>query len=322
MKTAAIVGFGNWGRRLVQSIDGKSDRLRFGVIVSRNFDKVAEDAAQIGADVVTTLQEALARTDVDCIVLATPHSMHAEQVKLCAQAGKPVFVEKPFALTRASAEDALATCPPDMVVAVGHNRRFLPSVQRLSEEIRSGTLGRVLFAEANFSGNVAGRYQPGQWRSNGTESPAGGLAGAGIHMIDLIVHLMAPVKRVSALSCRQVLQIEMDDTTAALLELENGASATLVSLMATVPEFRLKLFGTEAAAELDGEHSLTISRQDAEPEVITFDPTETERLELEAFADAIAGPCIFPVSRAEILNGIATFEAIGASAASSSWVDL
>lgn len=322
MFTAAIAGFGNWGRKLVQSIEGKSDRLRFGVIISRDPARVAADATRIGADVVTTLQEALARDDVDCIVLATPHSMHAEQVRLCAQAGKPVFVEKPFALTLASAEDALDACSPEMVVAAGHNRRFLPSVQRLAQEIAAGTLGRVLFAEANFSGNVAGKYQPGQWRASCAESPAGGLAGAGIHMIDLVVHLMAPVSRVTALSLRQVLEIEMDDTTAALLELENGASATLVSLMATVPVFRLKLFGTEASAELDGEHRLTISRQGAAPEVITYDPTETERLELEAFANAIAGRHVYPVSRAEILNGIAAFEAIGVSAASSRWVDL
>lgn len=322
MKTAAIAGFGNWGRKLVNSIEGRSDSLRFGVIISRDPARVAEDANQIGADVVTTLEEALDRTDVDCIVLATPHSMHAEQVKLCAQSGKPVFVEKPFALTLASAESALKACPPDMVVAAGHNRRFLPSVQRLSKEIAAGTFGRVLFAEANFSGNVAGRYQPGQWRASGTESPAGGLAGAGIHMIDLIVHLMAPVRRVTALSRRQVLEIEMDDTTAALLELETGASATLVSLMATVPTFRLKIFGSEASAELDGEHKLTISRQGAAPEVITYDPADTERMELEAFADAVSGRQAYPVSRAEILNGIAAFEAIGTSAATSRWIDL
>ncbi|NDV00564.1 Gfo/Idh/MocA family protein [Pseudoroseicyclus tamaricis] len=322
MLTAAIAGYGNWGRKLVASVAGKSDELRFGVIVSRNPDRVAEDAARLGAAVVTTLEEALAHPSVEAVVLATPHSMHAEQVKLCAAAGKPVFVEKPFALTHDSAAEALACCPADMVVAAGHNRRFLPSVTRLAEEIAAGTLGDILFAETNFSGNVVGKYAPGQWRSSGAESPAGGLAGAGIHMIDLIVHLMAPISAVVSLSDRQVLEIEMDDTTAALLRLENGASATLVSIMATVPTFRAKFHGTRASAELDGETRLILTRPGDAPEIIDFDPVETERLELEAFAAAIAGGRAYPVSRGEILNGIKAFEAVGASAEVGGWVTL
>lgn len=322
MITAAIAGYGTWGRRLVRSVQGTSDKLRFGVIVSRDPARIADEAAGMKATALPTLEAALARDDVQAVVLATPHSQHAAQIAQCAAAGRAVFVEKPFALTHADASDALAACPSGLVVAAGHNRRFLPAVQRLKSEVEGGRLGRVLFAEANFSGNVVGRYKPGQWRASGSESPAGGLAGAGIHMIDLILHLVAPIRRVTALSARQVLDVDMDDTTAALFDLEGGARAVLVSLMATMPVFRLQLFGTKGTAELRGERCLVLTHSDGRVETIDYPPHDIERAELEAFADAVAGRTAYPVTRPEILNGVAAFEAVGKSAASGQWTDL
>jgi predicted dehydrogenase len=322
MITAAIAGYGSWGRRLLRSVQGTSESLRFAAIVSRDPARIADEAAEAGAVVLPSLEAALSHPDVQAVVLATPHSQHAAQIAQCAAAGRAVFVEKPFALTHATAAAALAACPPGMVVAAGHNRRFLPAVQRLKAEITAGTLGRLLFAEANFSGNVVGRYKPGQWRASGAESPAGGLAGAGIHMIDLIVHLVAPIRRVAALSSRQVLEVDMDDTTAALFDLEGGARAVLVSLMATVPVFRLQIFGTAGTAELRGERCLVLTRADGRVETLEFPPHDIERAELEAFAHAVSGHAEYPVSRAEILNGVAAFEAVGQAAAADRWVTL
>ncbi len=62
------------------------------------------------------------------VVLATPHSMHREQVIACAHAGKQVFCEKPLALHAADARAMIEACrAAGVVFAVGHNRRFWPS---------------------------------------------------------------------------------------------------------------------------------------------------------------------------------------------------
>ncbi|MEJ0069143.1 MAG: Gfo/Idh/MocA family oxidoreductase [Pseudomonadota bacterium] len=61
-------------------------------------------------------------------MLATPHSMHREQVIACAHAGKQVFCEKPLALHAADARAMIEACrAAGVVFAVGHNRRFWPS---------------------------------------------------------------------------------------------------------------------------------------------------------------------------------------------------
>src|SRR5262245_57190165 len=104
----AIVGLGRWGKVLVDSVQGKSDKVRFTAAIGRDPAKITLDATQRGLKVYPMLADALADPAIDGVVLASPHSKHAEQIKACAAAGKPVMVEKPFTLTRASAEEALA----------------------------------------------------------------------------------------------------------------------------------------------------------------------------------------------------------------------
>ncbi|MBO6901692.1 MAG: Gfo/Idh/MocA family oxidoreductase [Rhizobiaceae bacterium] len=318
----AIMGMGRWGMQLVEAVQGKSRSVRFATVVSRNADRVRADADRLGLDICSDLNSVLAKGKVDGVVLATPHSTHEEQIIACARAGKPVFVEKPFTLTKASAERALAQASADLVVAVGHNRRFLPSVVDLKEMLDEGRLGRILYVESNFSGNVASAYKGDHWRVRGGESPAGGLAGAGIHMIDLIIHLCAPIQSVYAESRRQFLDIQMDDTTYATFKLEGGAGAFLTTLMATAPTFRLQVFGTNGTAELSGENCLVLTDLSGKREVRDYDPVDTRRIQLEAFGAAIRGGAGAAISRDDILNGVAAFEAVGLSAARGEQVDI
>ena len=105
MIRAAIVGLGRWGRNLVSAAKG-SDKIRFVAGLVRDREKAFEFAHQHGLALFTGWNSLLLEKDVDAVVLATPHSLHAEQIVAAAKAGKHVFCEKPFALTRADAEAA------------------------------------------------------------------------------------------------------------------------------------------------------------------------------------------------------------------------
>ena len=110
MLDVAIFGLGNWGQRLVGAVQGKSERIRFIRGVARSPEKVSGFAREQGFDVHTRYDSVLEDNAVKAIVVATPHSLHHEHVIRAARAGKPVLVEKPFALTRADAEAAVAAC--------------------------------------------------------------------------------------------------------------------------------------------------------------------------------------------------------------------
>src|SRR5688500_10908890 len=99
MINAAIVGLGRWGQNLVNSVQGKSEKIRFTTGVLRHPENAREHAQRQGLSLQSDLGSVLADPAIDAIVLATPHTAHAEQVMAAVKAGKPVFTEKPFTLT-------------------------------------------------------------------------------------------------------------------------------------------------------------------------------------------------------------------------------
>ena len=125
MIDAAIVGLGRWGRNLVGSVQGKSDRLRFTRAVVRSFETHRGFAEELGLALTDDIEELLADHSVAAVVLATPHSLHCEQIIAAASAGKHVLCEKPLTLTRAEAVRAIQACEAaGVVLGVGADKRF------------------------------------------------------------------------------------------------------------------------------------------------------------------------------------------------------
>ena len=220
MIKAAIVGLGRWGQILVDSVEGKSEAIRFVAGATRTPAKAQGFMDAHGIPMAADYGAILKDPKVDAVVLATPHSQHADHVIAGAQAGKHVFVDKPFTLTKASAEVAVAaTRKAGVVLALGHNRRFLPAYLELKKRLEAGALGSLFHVEANYSGAGAVDYTPQVWRGSPVESPAGGMAGSGIHMIDGMLGLFGRFRTTTARSLRQALTHDIDDTTFMTLHL-------------------------------------------------------------------------------------------------------
>lgn len=315
MIKAGIVGLGRWGQRLVESVGGRQSSpgggIEFVKAVARTPQKAQDFCARHGLPVSSDYDGLLSDPQVDAVVLATPHSQHVDQIRAAAAAGKHVFVEKPVALDLAGARAAVDACgAAKVVLAVGFNRRFLPAFQRMSERLEQGAVGRALHIEGNFSGPFGFSYRPGMWRGSPDENPAGGMTAMGIHVIDAMIRLMGPVAAVQAVSRRQILDADIDDTTAVMLRFHSGSTGVLSTLMATAPTWRLQLYGSKAWVSMHGPETLEERTLDGDVTVTQFPPVDIERRELEAFADAIRGGPDFPVTRHEILSGISVLEAV------------
>jgi predicted dehydrogenase len=317
---AAIVGLGRWGRRLVDSVQaggaaGCSERIRFVRGWNRTPDKVRDFAAERGFDLAPDFDSLLRDPHIDAIVLATPHSQHFEQTLACARAGKAVYVEKPLALHHAQALQAAAACSEaGVVLAVGHNRRFLPAVRALLALAAAGELGHLLHVEGNFSGSFGFDYDDTAWRASRSEAPGGGLTLMGVHILDAMIALMGPIAALSATSVRQVLKIELDDTSSATLRFASGATGYMSTLTATPRLWRLQLFGTRGWAHVLDHEILEVCDAAGQVRRQTFVREDAERLALEHFAAAVRGTAAFPVTAAQVLNGIAAVEAFVDSA--------
>ncbi len=310
MINAAIIGLGWWGRNIVNAVQGKSERLRFIRGVSKEPDAVREFATQHGFELSTDLADALADPRVQAVVLATPHSLHTAQVIEVARAGKAVFCEKPLAMKKADAVRSVQACQQaGVVLGIGTNKRFWPSMRELRRVVASGELGELLHVEAHYS-NLNSNKNFATWRDSPAESPGGGMTGSGIHALDAVVSLAGPVRRVNAQLISRKPQPDPLDTVSVLFEFENRISGTLAAVRATPFYWRVHVFGDKGSAEALGEHGLVLHSAGAQPRATHFEPVDSLSAEFDAFADAVAGRAPYPIPTSHMVNTVAAFEAV------------
>ena len=311
MINAAIVGLGRWGQALVTAVQGKSDRIRFIRGVVRDPMRARDFAGQQGLAVTTALADVANDPRVDAFFLATPHSLHVEQVIAVAAAGKPVWCEKPLALTRAEAVRAVAACrDAGVALGCGYNRRCFSSMRELKRIVDGGALGDILHVEGHFSNEYSTRIVPHGWRDDPAESPALGMTGCGLHALDALVNLAGPIRQVHAKACAPKPPPDPRDAVAVLMEFASGATGLMATVRATVPFWRVHVFGTKGDAEARDEGHLRIGYVGAQPTEHTFASVDSLRALVESFADAVEGRAQFLISPRQLIDVTAAFEAV------------
>ena len=334
MIRAAIVGLGWWGKTLVEAVQGQSKEIRFAAGATRTVTPEVQAFAKAqDFDLRASYDELLKDSNIDAVVLATPHSMHVPQIVAAARAGKHVFCEKPFALTKAEALEAVvAMQKAGTTLALGYNRRFHPTMADLRERVHTGKLGTMLHFEGTMTFPNALYLKPSQWRANREETPCGGLTPMGVHVVDAAIDLFGEVDEVYCQSFRRAVPVDSDDTTSILFRMKNGMSGYLGTMTATGGSFRLQVYGSEGWVRINGmSHVAGASSEERRSRLFgdcTFQPvkgaTETweaeaydvARAALEAFAQAAHRGPAYPIPVEQMIHGAAVTEAIVKSAAS------
>jgi predicted dehydrogenase len=333
MINAAIVGLGWWGKTLVESGE-HSDLIRFIAGATRTLSPEIEAfAKEKQLRLAPSYEALLADPAIDAVVLATPHSMHASQVIAAAAAGKHVFCEKPFTLSKREAEAAVAAVQKaGVTLGLGYNRRFHPEMTTLRERVRSGELGTILHVEATMTFPNALFLKPTHWRAHRDETPCGGLTPIGVHAVDGMIDLCGEIDHVYCQSFRRAVEIDSDDTTSMLFRMKGGMSGYLGTMTATGPGFSFQVFGSSGWVRLEGvTHVAGASSEErrtrlfgackfqpvkGEAQVWQADKLDVACVALEAFATAAAGGPPYPIPLDQMIHGAAVTEAIIRSAAS------
>ena len=321
MIKAGVAGLGWWGQNLVNSVQGKSETISFTAGAVRHPDKVADFASEQGLALFDSYEAMLADADIDAVVLATPHSTHADQMVAAAAAGKHIYSEKPFTMNKADAERAIAAANAAGVqIVVGHNRRFHPAMGELRNRLAAGSLGTPLHVEATESVPAGLMLPPDNWRFNRAEWPAGGMTPMGIHLIDGMVDLFGTVASVYCQSVNRVVEADIDDTTSVLLQFDSGMTGYIAVMVAARPNLRFAVHGTDAAFIMSPRsyNHVEIVPFEGNPENIVYGDFDIEgdalNAELEAFADAVDGRAPYPIPQDQIVHVVAVLEAIIKSA--------
>ena len=323
MLNAAILGLGWWGRTIVQTMRA-SDALRVVAGVDPA-PHAAAACAELGIRHLPDFATALVDRGIDAVILCTPHTLHAVQIKQAAAAGKHVFCEKPLCLNLADAQAAIAACKRhNVTLGVGHERRFEPAIADLRALIADGGLGTLLQMEGNFSQDKFLTLPRDNWRLSPTEAPAGPMTATGIHLLDLAVSFLGPAERALVHVAQLGSDLSNGDTLAAMIRFRSGANALLTAILATPFDGRLALYGSKGWAEIrdkthpeapEGWTVTTVIRGELRV-VKDYPPASSVRANLEAFAAQALGRGVYPMQQAQMLATIAALEAVFRSAAS------
>jgi scyllo-inositol 2-dehydrogenase (NADP+) len=245
-----VLGYGYAGRSFHAYLVGLEPRMKLTAVASRDATRRERAAAEHGVATYPTLDEMLSKGDVDLVVIATPHDVHAEQAIQVMDAGKHVVVDKVMALSMAEADAMIAARDRNRVqMSVFHNRRWDGDFMTVRRALEADLLGRLLSFEIGIW-----RYgRPGSWRSRRAEVGTI-LHDWGAHFVDQALQLGASsVVSVFARSQHEWPEIEVESYISADIQFANGViGRTEVATRARLGKPHWYVVGDRGALIKDG----------------------------------------------------------------------
>nr|WP_067288303.1 Gfo/Idh/MocA family oxidoreductase [Marinobacterium profundum] len=318
MIRAAIIGLGWWGKIITKTLE-KSEKIRVVAAVEPNESVGRAFCMESGLLYLPSYTAAL-EEDLDAIILTTPHRFHEDQVIQAANSKKHVFCEKPLSLSLESATRAVKACVMnDVVLGIGHERRFEPPMQLVRKLLQDGALGELLQIEGNFSQNKLLKLPPDNWRLSRAGAGCGPLTATGIHLLDMALSLGGGAQSIYASNKALATSFESGDSFSSHITLANGAVASINALLATPFYSRFAVFGSRGWIEIrDKSHveaptgwTVLSSLGEQEPTMVEYPATDPVLANLEAFATAArqGSQQSYPIPIEELLNTVDAYEA-------------
>lgn len=244
-----LIGYGAIGRVRAQAL-ARSASCRLAAVCDA--DATRRASAPAGASQFAQAAELLDSDSCDAVIISTPPDSHAALAVHAMERGKHVIVEKPIAHTaQASAQMLQCAARTGRVFTVGFNHRYFKGVRHMREAIARGDLGELRFVKA-YTGHVGLPELKAPWMYDRGVMGGGTLMDNGVHVIDLVRHLMGDVHEVSAILPAPVWNVGVEEN--AFVQM-SGAGGVLGSLHASWTawqgyKFRLEACGTDGMAQM------------------------------------------------------------------------
>lgn len=223
-------------------------------------------AQELGCPFFTDHRQLLAATKPDVTVILTPHPFHAAISIDALNAGSHVLVEKPMAVQVREADAMIAAAQQNQrLLAINFQQRFRPEVEAARQLITTGRLGeiqRVTQVEPWL--RTVAYYKSAGWRGTWQGEGGGVLMNQAPHSLDLLCHLVGMPKRVVAWNRTLRHSIQVEDTSMAMLEWENGALGTLFFSTAEAGPRRIEIVGTGGILTIHEDGTLRFQRYEPE----------------------------------------------------------
>ena len=248
-----IIGAGRIGKLHARNIAGITEGAHV-VAVMDAFAEAADSlAAKHNAFATQDVEALINHPDVDAVVIGSPTTLHAEQIKLAARAGKAIFCEKPVALDLHETIDAMQMVKDTSApFQIGFNRRFDPSIAAVGKAIHSGEMGKVEMFRSQSS-------DPSPPPLSYVATSGGIFLDSAIHDFDIARFIGGEVERITALG-RVLVEPDYEqhgdvDTSVVTLEFKSGA-------LGIIQNSRRTAFGHDVRVEVHAEKGKLIAEHE------------------------------------------------------------
>ena len=245
--------------------------------------------------------------DVDAVYIATPPYAHKEYTIKCAQAGKPVYVEKPMAMNFAECQDMIKACKEAGVpLYVAYYRRCLPRFLKIKELLDAGVIGDI-------RGVIMTLYMPFpeefDWHYTPSFGGGGKFVDMGCHTLDFLDYALGPIRSVAGFAGNLGGNYPVEDIVTGAFEFDSGLQAVGIWSFSTFKMFdKTEIIGTIG--------KISFSSFDTEPVIL-----ETKN-ELTEFSIDNPTHVHQPLTQTIIneLNGVGYCPSTGESGSRTNWV--
>jgi predicted dehydrogenase/threonine dehydrogenase-like Zn-dependent dehydrogenase len=296
-----VIGAGNFARTVLLPRLKKIDRVDLHTLVTQRGISAEHSQETFGfAHADTDVDAIFDNSDINAVLITTPHSTHAAMTARALEAGKSVLVEKPLALDRSELNDVIrARLASDAFLQVGFNRRFAPLSVQARDRLAAAGGTKYILLRVN-----AGQLPEESWQ-NAPEEGNGRILGEVCHFIDLAHFLVgADIRSVQA-NAASVSQGACDDLTVSL-NFSDGSLATIAYTSlgdAAYSKELVEAFAGGTVININDFRSMTVAASGHESRSGRFSEQDKgHAAELTAFVDAVAAGGPAPADEAEIVQ--------------------
>ena len=217
-----VLGTGGIVKAIVPTLK-RLEKVQCHAIASRTAERAKQAAEEYGfAKAYGSYEELAADPEVELVYIATPHSCHYEEMKLCSSHGKPVLCEKAFTMNSGQAKEIKELAAKEGVfTAEAIWTRYMPSRKLIQEILESGIIGKVSTLTANLSYPISGKP-----RIVEPELAGGALLDVGVYGLNFaVMHFGGEIERVE--SSVQFTDTGVDGMESITLFYKDGRMAVL-----------------------------------------------------------------------------------------------
>jgi predicted dehydrogenase len=314
-RMAVIAATGTARKRVIPAVRERN-LCTIAAIHGRDPDRLAALANQNGIPrYFVDAERMLDETKPDFVFIGSPPGLHQEHIRLCAERDIPTLCEKPLCLSTSKATIIQSLLAPRQIpLRVAHHLRHQPGVTALREIIAGTKSGRLLRVAMQWGFWLNENSQNASWKLDPSTGGPNAFYDAGVHAVDLMLHLLPCPTTVTAIGQQSRLHTTVDNVGALVL-----CGATLVELSASestrCPLNSLTL--DFEAGSIHIPHALSeqsFTRMEiispAETVTRTFEPVNLYGKEIEDFIALIKGQASVGTTLQEACHALQILEAI------------